>query len=320
MFGFGVVLAVPPATIAFLDSTLAFAMAVGMIPAAVIRMAPNRSRRWVTVIMGGSAAASMVLGSLLHQVPVLAVVVLLLLGFVAPLWAARSRVGGLVMALVLPLTGVGLSVPSVGAGLAIASLMLGGAAYAWVVSLLWPERPESPRPAPAVSSRRDQLVYGVLLGSAGAVAATTAFVLGMEHVGWVTGARLLVMRPTRAMLFRRSAGRALSVLVGAFLAAVFAEWSPTVAVSAVAIVLAVAAATATQGSYWYVTPGFTTFLALSLILSTGAGTPVGRFNERVGETLLGVGIALVFGWAVPSLLQLSASRRVRSLGPQRSEE
>jgi hypothetical protein len=54
------------------------------------------------------------------------------------------------------------------------------------------------------------------------------------------------------------------------------------------------------GSHWYVTPGFTTFLVFLLLLSQEPDRTFGRFAERVGETVLGVGLALVFVGLLPA--------------------
>ena len=58
---------------------------------------------------------------------------------------------------------------------------------------------------------------------------------------------------------------------------------------------------ATRPSRWYVTPTFTTFIAISLLLYANPADAQSRFNERVGETLLGVALAYVFGLLVPWL-------------------
>ena len=306
MFGLGAAFAVPAAVISPFNAAAGLALAVGTLPAAMTRLNPGRAHRWLIVVVGGVAGLSVFIGSVLRQVPIVAVIALFVVGFVVPFWAARRRAGALVMGLALPVMGIGLSVTSVSSGLLLGGLMLLGSVWAWGVSLLWPEQtvspPQPPRPP---APRRAVVGYGILLGAAGALAATTAFLLHLEHVGWVTGACLLVMRPARSMLFLRSAGRALSVFVGALLAALFALGSPGWLLTAIVIVLALAGATATRGSHWYVTPAFGTFLALSLILSTAAGgTPAQRFAERMLETLLGIGIALLFGWVIPMLFRM----------------
>ena len=72
---------------------------------------------------------------------------------------------------------------------------------------------------------------------------------------------------------------------------------------------AVVGAGATHRSRWYVTPAFTTFLMFLLLLYGRPQDAASRFSERVLETLLGVGIAYVFGLGLPAL-----ARRRRTSG------
>jgi hypothetical protein len=79
----------------------------------------------------------------------------------------------------------------------IAGLMILSGAYAWAISLLWPERPAAAaQPEPSQQSRSAAIDDGVRLGFAAAVAAGIGFLLDLDHKGWVCGAALLVMRPT----------------------------------------------------------------------------------------------------------------------------
>jgi hypothetical protein len=48
---------------------------------------------------------------------------------------------------------------------------------------------------------------------------------------------------------------------------------------------------------------FTTFLVFLMLLYSNPQTASKRFNERVLETLLGVGIAYFYGLALPALAQ-----------------
>jgi hypothetical protein len=52
-----------------------------------------------------------------------------------------------------------------------------------------------------------------------------------------------------------------------------------------------------------VTSAFTTFLVFLLLLYSDPHDATRRFNERVLETLLGVGLAYVFGLRLPALAQ-----------------
>lgn len=301
-FGLGVVFALPALLVTPIASTWGLALAVGVLPAAAFGLPPHRRARTVILLIGALSAAGLVGGSLLALAPVVAVIAVFGLAVLASVNAARGRFAQLVLILVLPMAGLGLSFPWSTVTVALAGCMLAGSAYAWLVSLLWPQT-DSPPPAPAPMARgRAMLIYGVLLGTAAATAAAIGFLLGLEHVGWATGAVLLVMRPVRGQLVARSAGRAVSVLVGALAAAALALLSPGGLILAGLIALVVGSLCATQPSRWYVAPAFTTFLVLTLILSTSSASPGERFLERTVETLVGVGLALFFGTVVPALL------------------
>ena len=221
--------------------------------------------------------------------------------------AARRRVGQLVMTLALPMIGVGLSYDDTGKGATIAALIFAGAAYACLVSMLWPVRPAPTRPRPAAEP--PTLGYGVRLGAAGATAAAIGFLAGLEHVGWATAAALLVMRPAADMQRLRSIGRIGAVAAGALLAAGLVTLDPTAGWYALAVVLTLMAAAGTHGSRWYVVPGFTTFLVFLLLLYATPDDATSRFDERLLETVLGVGLAYVFGLAIPAAVGRWRARR-----------
>jgi hypothetical protein len=308
-FGLGLLFALPAMVITPFAPTVGLALAVGVLPAAAFRLPPRRRGRAVIPLIGGLSAVGLLLGSLLATTPVIAVVALFGIAVLACVNATRGRLAQLVLILVLPMVGIGLSFPWSPVAVELGASMIAGSLYAWSISLVWPERAEPPPAAAPIPRGRAMLIYGILLGTAAAAAAATGFLLGLEHVGWATAAVLLVMRPVRGQLIARSVGRAISVLMGASAAATFALLVPADAVIAVAIGLAVGALGASQESRWYVAPGFTTFVALTFILVTSSEPPGERFLERTLETLLGVGLALFFGTAVPSLISLSAQRR-----------
>ena len=72
---------------------------------------------------------------------------------------------------------------------------------------------------------------------------------------------------------------------------------PAALLLATVIALVVVTATVTARSRWYVTPAFTTFLVLVLLVGGDVAQAVDRLGERVGETALGVAVALVCGLA-----------------------
>jgi hypothetical protein len=302
-FWYGLVLALPAAVVMLANPQLGLGMAVGMLPAAAIGLPPVRRRRSMAFVVSVVAGVSLVVGALLGLSAISAVVGLFVLGLASSLAAARLRGGRLAMLMAVPLAGLGLSfdVPAAAAG---AGMIVLGGLYAWLVSLLWPERtPPSGRGAPAATPRREALTYGILLGMAGATAAAVAYALALDHKGWVCGAALLVMRPDTGPLVRRSLGRALSVLLGAVLGSALVASTGSSSALAVGILAAVSALAGTSGSRWYVAPVFTTFVVFLLLLWDHPADTTWRFVQRNLETLAGVAIALFYGALVPLLIQ-----------------
>lgn len=299
----GAAYALPAAAVDISDVPHGAAFAVGVIPAAILGVAPTRRRRLAILVVGVLAGLSLLLGAILAAVPVLAVAALLLLGVGAALLAARARAGRVAMVLALPMVGIGFSFTDVGQAVGLAAVMAAGSAYACLVSLAWPERAEEqpPPPPPAARSPPPMLGYGLRLGAAGATAAAIGFALDFDHVGWACAAALLVMRPVAEMQRLRSVGRIVAVTLGAVLAIGFVRLDPAAGWYAAAILAVVAGATATHRSRWYVTAAFTTFLVFLLLLHADPADAGSRLAERVGETLLGVGIAYLFGLGLPAL-------------------
>ena len=291
--------ALPAAVVALSDTQKGIALAVGVLPGAIAGLLPRRRGRLAIVVLGAAIGVPMFLGGLLAGVPVLAVVVIAALGVGAAALAARFRLGTIAMTLCLPMFGVGLSYSDVGKAAGLAGLMVLGSAFACLVSMLWPERPVRRNPPPPAA--KPTLGYGVRLGAAGATAAAIGFIADLEHVGWACAAALLVMRPSADMQRLRSAGRILAVATGALAGAALVHVHPPAAAYSVAIIAAIASAGATHRSRWYVTAGFTTFLVFLMLLYSDPQTATRRFNERVLETLLGVGIAYFYGLALPAI-------------------
>jgi uncharacterized membrane protein YccC len=109
------------------------------------------------------------------------------------------------------------------------------------------------------------------------------------------------MRPAADMQRLRSVGRMLAVTTGAVVAIGFVRLSPAAAGYSLATLAAVAGAGGMHKSRWYVTSAFTTFLVFLLLIHSDPHDAGSRFTERVGETLLGVGLAYFFGLAVPAV-------------------
>lgn len=112
------------------------------------------------------------------------------------------------------------------------------------------------------------------------------------------------MRPTREMQQLLRVGRVVAVFVSSLAAVIFVRTEPSAAAWGAAAVAALAGAGGVRKSRWYGAPAFTTCLVLMLLLYPDATTAQQqqRFNERVGETVLGVAMACIFGLAVPHAL------------------
>ncbi|MFB7249453.1 FUSC family protein [Microbacterium sp. NPDC056234] len=300
-FALGVVFALPGILVAPFSPAAGLALAIGVLPAAAFGLPSRRSRRAVLPLVGALSAVGLVLGSLLTQVPMVAIAALLLLSILASLSTARGRWGRLLLVLVLPLVGIGLSFPDISTTLVMAAFGISGSVYAWLVSLLWPERPDPLPAAPKTTRGSDLLAYGILLGLASASAAAIGYAFDLDQVGWATGTVLLVMRPVRGQVILRSIGRAASVFAGAIAAIGFALLEPGGVLVGLLIAVAVGAMSAMQESRWYVAPAFTTLVVLTLVLATSSTAPGEQFVERTIETLIGIGLALIFGAALPSL-------------------
>jgi hypothetical protein len=297
---FGVLCTLPAGVVVLDDVSRGLALAVGVLPAAIMGIAPRRRGRFAVVLGGILTGVPMFVGGLLSGVPVLAVAAIAALGPATAQLAQRARVGMAVMSLSLPMVGVGLSYTNAGEAAGLAALMVAGSVAACAIAMLWPERETSPpRPLPPPPA----LEYGVRHGAAGATAAAIGFLLDLEHVGWACAAALLVMRPVAEMQRIRSVGRIAAVAAGALAGVGLIALDPPAAVYSAAAIVAVAAAAATHGSRWYVTSAFTTFLVFLLLLHSHPQDAESRFDERLLETLLGVGIAYAFGLALPKLMR-----------------
>lgn len=295
----GVLFAFPAAIVAVFDPRLGVALGLGVLPAASMGLPARRIARLRYPVVGLAVGVAILLGSLLAQWPVVALVVLFAMCVGAAVLSTTGPAGALVLALGVPMFGIGFSFDDAGSALTIALLILAGSVWCLLVALPWPERQAPPRPAapPAVS----MVGFGIRLGLAGTIAASIGFALGLEHVGWAAGAALLVMRPSAQLVVSRALARAASVVAGALLGGAFMLTQPPNWLMGLAALILLTVLTALAGSRWYVTGGFSTFLVFMALLGGDSGDSAHRFWERTLETVLGVSLALVFGLLVPWL-------------------
>lgn len=294
-FARGLVYVLPGALLTLHDPGKGLALALGVLPAALIGLPARRDKRVAVVVVGVCTGLPMVLGSLLVQVRWVAVPGVFLLAFAAAVLAPRLPAGALVLSLGLPMVGAGLSYDDTSEALGIAGLIVAGSVYAWLVSLCWPRSAPRARPSPPVPTVRASRIYGLRLGAAGAAAAACGLALAPTHPGWPVVAALIVMRPQPRMQKLRSTGRVLSVLAGGAVALLLLRTDAPHWAYAVTVAGTLALAAATQGSRWYLTPAYTTVLVLLLLLHADPAQARERADERLWATVTGVALAYVFG-------------------------
>jgi hypothetical protein len=278
---------------------------IGAIPAAILGLPTHRKDRRKVMVVGVLFAVSVMVGSILAQWAAVAVVGMFLMGLGAALLATRRVFGHAVLTTCLPLAATGLTFVGLDESVGVSALFITGSAIAFLVALAFPEY-DAPAPIdPPLLSIATASGYGVRLGLAAAVATASGFYLGAEHLGWIVISTVIVMRPAEEMTKVRTVGRAISVVVGALVAAWLLAMDLSPAAIAIVGAGAIIAASATNASRWYITPAFTTFLILWCVLYGNATTEniTYRSWERVLDTLLGVGIAYFFGLLVPALAQ-----------------
>ncbi len=294
--------------IAFGNPEVGLPLLLGSLPAAVIGLSPMRKQRLRIALVGILFAVSMLIGSALAVWPVVAVLALLGAGYGSAQLAARKPVGLMTMTLCVPLIGVGFSYPGIENALGIAAILAIGSIWATIISMLFPERPAEKQAEQQLLPASIAKSYGLRYGLAGATAASLGFLLGVEHVGWITGAALFIFRPMEATLKSRAWWRVGSVTAGALLAALLLTASLPQVLVAVIASLAIVLAGATHASRSYVTPFFSTFIVFWVLLyaSPTEAAVQYRFDERVLETALGVAIGAFFGLMLPHLLRRRA--------------
>jgi hypothetical protein len=93
------------------DANNGLAWAVGILPAAIIGMAPARRDRSTLVGIGGLFAISIMIGSVLSQAAVRAVAGIFFIAYGCALLASRMALGQVAIALCAPVAAIGLSYP-----------------------------------------------------------------------------------------------------------------------------------------------------------------------------------------------------------------
>jgi uncharacterized membrane protein YccC len=276
-------------------------LAIGVLPAAILPVPARRRDRVLIFALGVVAGFSMLVGGIVSPLPTVAVA--LVLGVLVVLAAAAARAvpaGRIVLTLGVPLVAVGLSYDDLATSAGAFLVLSAGALYAWLVALALPARDPGPRPAPPVPPT---LGYGLRLGAAAAIAYLITGTLGYDHPGWAPAACLLVARPELDLLQSRGITRVVSVVVGATVAGAVINLDVAPIGYAILIAAALGAASGTIGSRWYITSAFSTFLVFLTMLAGQPEALATTFDLRVSETILGVALAYLFVWLLPTLAE-----------------
>lgn len=281
------------------NTTVGLVAAIGIAIAGALQLPPTHKQRLIKLpLTGFLIGCGLVVGSVLSHNPVVASVGIGVLAFGVS-WLATTHTAklGAMLTSLLPIVAIGFSYNETSEAVFLALIITLGALWMAVLSLLLPATTPVAAPVKPAKSKASIRTYGVIYGLTATVATAIPFIAGWQHVGWVAGSTLLVMRPSWQLEQLRAIGRASSVAIGALAAAVILTWqlnSPTVAAL---IAVAVIAACGTRGSKWYILPGFMTFIVFFILLygKIEDGAIAGRLGERIGEVILGIAIALTAG-------------------------
>lgn len=305
----GAVYAIPAAVVSLYDPERGLPLALGVLPAALVGIPPQRRARLIILILGVLTGVSLFLGGMLAHLPLIIAAVLLAIAVVAAaVLSSAIPFGRIVLVLCVPLVAAGLSSRDYASSALTLLLLSLGAVYAYLVAILWPAQTAGPRPQAPLPDRRSMVGYGIRMGLAAAIVYTITATMGLDHAGWAPAACLLVARPQLDLLQSRGVGRVASVIVGALAAALILAGQPADLVFALVAVVVLGATSATVGSRWYITSAFTTLLVFLVLLNGHTDQTTQKFNERVGETILGVAAAYLFGWLIPTIQNRARQR------------
>lgn len=290
----GLLYALPAALVTRSDPDQGLILAVGVLCAAAVGLPPLRRNRVILVLVGAVAGLGLFVGSLLRGGPTVGVMLaLFVLAVLASVTSPLTRLGPFLLTLGLPLVGAGLNIDSPSKAVSAALLLIGGSAYAFVISLAWPEQQPPQRPRPQPAARSVLLDYGVRLGLAAAITIGVGLLAGIDHPGWAATSALMVGRPDPSLTGHRVVGRGLSVIVGAGAALLVHALDPSSTILAICVGVALALCCALTGSWWYITPAFTSFVVLTMLMVSDPAQTQWWAAERVLGTLFGVGTAWV---------------------------
>jgi Fusaric acid resistance protein-like len=288
--------------------------ALGTVLVAFVGVPAQMSMRVRAYLIAVMFAVAYAVGCVIGQWPVVAVLALAALAYVSVLITGQNPRSQLIAMLVVPGFAVGMNEP-VPDGFVIAVMFLAGGLWATFVSVMWHPAPGGPQ-APARFSalggpehdERATRVYAICFALAVGIALAIGFAKDFQHVAWAAVAAAFVMRPDPGLLASRALGRALATLAGVCAAAVLFQRGLGEAALALVTVFTVSAMIATRTSPWYVTSAGTGLLVLLMSGISSTQQLQLSFHDRILETVIGAGLAMVFGVIVPRLLEPRGSR------------
>jgi hypothetical protein len=243
-------------------------------------------------------------GCVVGQWPVLAVAALAGLAYTGVIASVRRPVVRVAPAVLVPAFALGMNEP-VPDGFRLAAVFLAGGAWATVVAWCWREA-SAPTRAPAPIGRpsdakRAPRSYAICFAAAASLGLAIGYLLDVAHVAWAAAAAIFIMRPDPGLAASRAVGRVLATFAGVLLGALVYHRGPAEAALAMIVVATVAAMVAVRSSRWYVTAAGSGLLVLLLSGVSSRQEFSMAFHDRVLETAIGAGLALVFGVGIPRL-------------------
>ncbi len=301
----GVAPAIPLIALGHLTPGVAFA--IGLLPTSLMGIAPRRKLRVLYGIIGCLFGVGILVGATINSahIPVVSAGLFLVICLGATMLAARRPAGTLLLGILIPSLGVGTGY-EVSKAAALTVAFMAGSLWSCLVTLPVHEFPGDPDVRERLLAMRPPHVktYGVLLGLTAATAILVGDIFDIPYAGWIATAAMLVIRPLSQMTGWRGVGRAISTIVGTILVIITLNldlgYPATAVACAVIAILTIGART----SKLYITSFGTAFLILTIELhevsSTASLHQVGRY--RIGNNVLGAGIALLYGLLVAWLL------------------
>jgi hypothetical protein len=284
-----------PGAIVLLTANPAAGMvcALGALPAAMVGVPPRRRGAIALLPVGLGFTLAYISGSVVGQAQVLAVAALAVVAFAAMRASASRPAARVLPALIVPGFALGMN-ETLPDSLALGAAFLGGTVWAALVAAAWPRRGSAkPRAAPPGAGAKPSDLYASCFAAAGAIGLALGFILNLQHVAWAAAAALFIMRPDPNAAASRALGRAVATTAGVVAAGLILHRGPAEAALAAVTIAALAAMVGTRGSRWYVTSAGSGLMVLLASGATSTDAFHTAFGERLLETLLGAGLALL---------------------------